>query len=102
MSDVEVVHEPEQQRYAVSVDGRPAGFAAYIRAEGLVVMSHTEVDGSFEGQGVGSALARAALDDLREQGVRVLPTCPFIKAWIDHHPEYRDLLYNAPRTTATD
>lgn len=69
---------------------------------GLVVMSHTAVDGSFEGQGVGSALARAALDDLREQGVRVLPTCPFIKAWIDHHPEYRDLLYNAPRTTATD
>lgn len=102
MSAIEVVHEPEQQRYAVSVDGRPAGFAAYIPAQGMVVFSHTEVDPAFEGQGVGSTLAREALDDVRRQGTKVMPLCPFILAWIHRHPEYGDLVYNAPRSTATD
>lgn len=102
MSAIEVVHEPEQQRYAVSVDGRPAGFAAYIPTPGMVVFTHTEVDRAFEGQGVGSALAREALDDVRRQGHQVMPLCPFILAWIRRHPEYGDMVYNAPRSTATD
>lgn len=102
MSNIQVTHEPDQQRYSVSVDGRPAGFAAYIPAEGMLVFSHTEVYPEFEGQGVGSALAREALDDVRRQGTKLMPMCPFIRAWIHRHPEYGDLVYNAPRSTAKD
>jgi predicted GNAT family acetyltransferase len=53
--------------------------------------------------GVGSALARAALDDVRAEGTHeVLPLCPFIKGWIGHHPDYRDLVYGQPPSTARD
>ena len=62
------------------------------------MFTHTEVDDRFEGQGVGSALARFALDDVRAEGTRrVVPRCPFIKGWIDKHPDYADLTRGRPR-----
>lgn len=61
-------------------------------SEGVTVMPHTEVDDAEEGKGVGSALARRALDDVREAGKRVRPSCPFVRGWIDHHPDYEDLV----------
>ncbi|WP_327682651.1 GNAT family N-acetyltransferase [Kitasatospora sp. NBC_00458] len=70
-----------------------AGFAEYLRSDELVVYQHTVVEPAYEGQGVGGALARAALDDARERGLAVLATCPFIKGWMLRHPEYVDLAY---------
>lgn len=83
----------DRNRYEVRVDGELAGFAEYISMTGLSIFSHTEVFPEFEGQGVGSALARYALNDVRAEGNRqVQPLCPFIKTWIDRHPEYKDLV----------
>ena len=45
-----------------------------------------------EGQGVGAALVRHALDDARAHGWRVVPVCPFVRAYLARHGEYRDLL----------
>jgi predicted GNAT family acetyltransferase len=89
----ETRHEPDQQRYAAYLDGELAGFAAY-QAEGqTIVFTHTEVADAFEGRGVGSAIARGALDDVRANGQRkVVPQCAFIRGWIDKHPDYQDLL----------
>lgn len=82
-----------RERYEVHVDGKLAGFAEYIEMSGLVIFSHTEVLPEFEGQGVGSALARYALDDVRAEGTRrVQPLCPFIKSYIERHPDYQDLV----------
>lgn len=83
----------DEQRYEARVDGALAG-AAYFQAEDdLVVFTHTEVDDAFAGQGVGSALARGALDDVRSDPARrVVPRCPFIRGWIDKHPDYQDLV----------
>lgn len=94
MSDVTVTNNPQENRYEATVDGALAGFAEYQLTDELVVMTHTEVDRAFEGRGVGGALAQFALDDIRGQGTRkVLPICPFIKAWIVKHPDYADLQY---------
>ncbi|WP_035278274.1 GNAT family N-acetyltransferase [Actinokineospora spheciospongiae] len=93
MADVEVRDVVESRRFEAVVDGRVAGFAEYIRGEGLVVFPHTEVDTAFEGRGVGSALARAALDDAKGRGAAVLATCPFIAGWMRRHPEYLELAY---------
>ncbi|MFE4970713.1 GNAT family N-acetyltransferase [Kitasatospora sp. NPDC056651] len=86
--DVEARH-----RFEAWEDDKPAGFAEYLRSEQLVVYPHTVVDPGFEGRGIGSALARAALDDARARGLAVLATCPFIKGWMLRHPEYTDLAY---------
>lgn len=100
--DVVVADNREQHRYEAGVDGAVAGFVDYQLATELVVLTHTEVDPSFEGRGVGSALARAALDDIRERGIKALIICPFITGWVRKHPEYVDVLYGAPRSQVTD
>ena len=98
MSDdttVTVTDNSEEQRFEAHVDGELAGFAEYRLREGVIVFTHTEVDDAFEGRGVGTQLARQALDAVLEAGERrVVPRCPFIKAWIDRHPDYRSLLHD--------
>lgn len=103
MAPVTVADNPDARRYEAHVDGALAGFAEYQLTDALVVLTHTEVEASYEGQGVGGTLARAALDAVRADGTRkVLVVCPFIKAWIDRHPDYADLLYGARPSTVTD
>jgi uncharacterized protein len=92
MSDQAVRDNPAEQRYEIWVDGEPAGFARYQRMGDDLALTHTEIDVRFEGQGLGSALARSILDSLREAGTKVLPYCPFVRGYIDHHPEYLDLV----------
>ena len=93
MADVEIRNNPSENRYEAYLDGEQAGFAAYRLTQDTIVFTHTEVDDELEGHGVGSALARAALDDVRRDGTRrVEPLCPFIKAWIDGHRDYADLV----------
>ena len=94
--DISVTDHPDRHRYEVSVDGRAAGFAAYRLQPGQIVFTHTEVEPEFEGGGVGSALARGALDDVRAKGQQAVPLCPFIAAYIDRHPEYEDLVGDGP------
>ncbi len=94
---IEITDSPDTRRYEARVDGRLAGFAEYLRTNesGLVVFTHTEVAPEFNGQGVGSALARAGLDAARADGLRVLAVCPFITAWMARHPDYQDLAYQS-------
>ncbi|MDQ5974529.1 MAG: uncharacterized protein QG661_1738 [Actinomycetota bacterium] len=97
---IEVRRNDGDQRYEAWVDGVLAGFADYQVTDVLIVFTHTEVGDAYEGQGVGSAIARYALDDVRSTGThRVLPMCPFIKGWMQRHPEYQDLAYGAGIST---
>lgn len=83
-----------RNRFELQVDGDVA-FINYRRAGNVVTMTHAEVPARFEGKGVGSALARGALDLVRAGGGRVVPACPFVAVYVQRHPEYSDLL--APR-----
>lgn len=92
-SDITVEDNQEQHRYEASVDaGVVAGFAEYRDRGGVRVFTHTEVDDAFEGRGVGSTLARAALDDVRRRGIPVRILCPFLTSFVERHPEYADLV----------
>jgi predicted GNAT family acetyltransferase len=102
-AEIEVRKNEDAHRYEAFIDRDRVGFAEYQLTDQLVVFTHTEVEDRCEGLGVGSAIARAALDDVRAEGSRkVLPLCPFIKGWIGHHPDYQDLVYGAPLSTARD
>lgn len=92
MSDIEVRNNPDSSRYEARLDGTLAGFAEYRLRGESVVFTHTEVGDEFEGKGIGSALARGALDDVRAGGHDVVPECPFIKGWIEKHPDYESLV----------
>jgi uncharacterized protein len=92
MSDrapVTVSDDREKSRFeAVDESGVVAGFAAYRREGDRVVFTHTEVDDAFEGRGVGSVLVRTPLDAVREEGLRVVAECPFVRSYVERHPEY--------------
>ena len=91
-ADVEVRDNPEHRRFEAYVDGNLAGFSAYDLTDGGIMILHTEVDDAFEGQGVGSALARQMLDLIRADGeLKVTVLCPFVNAWLRRHPDYQDL-----------
>jgi uncharacterized protein len=90
--DITVQNNPERSRYEAFVDGDLAGYVAYRDGPRGRVFIHTSVDADYEGHGVGSALARGALDDVRTQGIPVIVRCPFITDYIKRHPEYADLI----------
>ncbi|MDO5681716.1 MAG: GNAT family N-acetyltransferase [Propionibacteriaceae bacterium] len=98
MAEVQVTKNEGETRWEAHLDGELAGFAQYQLANDVIVFTHTEVDPKFEGKGVGGALARTALDDVRADGSRkVIIVCPFITGWIARHPEYADLIYGAAK-----
>jgi hypothetical protein len=88
---------PERKRFEATVDGELAGFLVYRSRQGLLALIHTEVEDRFEGRGLGGRLARFALDKAREEGLAVLPFCPFVNGWMKRHPEYVDLVPAAYR-----
>ncbi|NHC43671.1 GNAT family N-acetyltransferase [Motilibacter aurantiacus] len=88
----------DRKRYEGRVEddnGSLAAIAEYIPTDALVVFTHTEVFDGYEGQGVASRLVNAALEDVRRNGGRVLPLCPFVKSYIAKHQEFADLVYSS-------
>jgi predicted GNAT family acetyltransferase len=93
---VQIEDNPQRHRFEARSDGELAGEAYYRLESGgdgeVVVFTHTVVDDAFEGQGVGSTLAREALDEVRRRGSRIRPECSFIRSYIEQHPDYSDLV----------
>ncbi|WP_263730415.1 GNAT family N-acetyltransferase [Cellulomonas sp. SG140] len=92
VNDIDVRDAATEQRYEARQGATVVGVLLYELDGDVVTFTHTEVDPQAEGMGVGSALARRALDDARASGRRVVPACPFVKAWIGRHREYADLV----------
>lgn len=90
-----IENDPERSRFAADIDGRIA-FVEYRRRGNRIYLAHTEVPPALEGHGIGSALAKHALDYARENALQVVPSCPFIAAYIRSHPSYSDLVAAKP------
>ena len=88
---IEVRHAPERNRYEIAVDDSIAGYADYRTTDDALVFSHTVIDESRRGDGLGERLIRDALDDVRRRGQKVVPRCWFVAEFIDAHPEYKEL-----------
>ncbi|WP_282776128.1 GNAT family N-acetyltransferase [Nocardia sp. CC201C] len=83
-----VVRNDTQHRYEVWYGNSLAGFSEYRERDNDTVFIHTEVDSEFGGKGLGKVLAEEAVKDVIERGRVIVPRCPFIKGWLDKHPEY--------------
>jgi len=93
--DVRVVDNPADERYELWVGDEPAGQIVYRLRENAVALIHTEVADAFEGHGLGGKLVSGALADIRERGLRLIPICPFVRSYLQRHPDQADLV--APR-----
>jgi uncharacterized protein len=103
--DTDVADNPPLHRFEIRADGEPAGFTAYPPLEHVYDFTHTEIDPAYEGKGIGSTLIRGTLDEMRARGLGVLPTCPFVRSFVERHPDYLDLVpadararFGLPRT----
>ncbi|WP_328657476.1 GNAT family N-acetyltransferase [Nocardia salmonicida] len=83
-----VVRNVEKNRYDVFFDDVLAGFTEYIERDNDTDFIHTEIDDAFAGKGLGGVLARQAVEDVIARGRTVTAHCPFIRGWLDKHPEY--------------
>ena len=90
---VEVANNTEKRQFQVELDGETA-FAEYRLVDHGIILPHTVVPEAFEGRGVGSALAKAALGYARDHALKVIPTCPFIAGYIRKHPEWHDIVHD--------
>ena len=88
----EVKDNPALSRFEMTI-GDAVAFVEYERAgDGRIALLHTEVPQALSGRGVGSKLVRGTLDAVRAEGLKVVPRCGFVAAYVERHPEYRDLL----------
>src|SRR4051812_37109003 len=87
----DVVNNKAHHRYELNVEGHLAA-TYYTLADGVITFVHTEVPPELGGKGVGSRLVKGALDQVRTDGLKVVAQCPFVKAYIEKHAEYADLL----------
>ena len=90
--DREIRRNDDAQRYELVIDGELVGVADYVVNGSVVVVPHTEIASSRRGGGLGAVLVKGLLDDVRAQGCTVVPTCWFVREYIDQHPEEADLL----------
>ncbi|HSM38080.1 MAG TPA: GNAT family N-acetyltransferase [Candidatus Limnocylindrales bacterium] len=87
--DIVVADNPAEGRYEIRVDGDLAGVAEYRDRGGRRIFVHTVIDDAFAGRGLGNRLAAGALDDAIDRGLPIVPRCPFIRAYLERHPEYQ-------------
>ncbi len=91
---VTVINNTQAHRFEVTLGGEVA-FAEYNLVDHGIILPHTLVPESFEGKGVASALAKTALGYAREHELKVIPTCPFMSAYIQKHPEWHDIVHDS-------
>jgi predicted GNAT family acetyltransferase len=86
-----VTNAEAKHRFELEEEGGTA-FVTYLLEGETITFTHTIVPEELEGRGLGSRLVKGALDEAREQGLKVVPACSFVKHYIERHPDYEDLV----------
>ena len=89
--DFEIVDHPEKKRYEATIEGAIARIE-YIKAKDKIYLTHTEVPQALEGKGVGSKLVAKVLENIDQQGLTLVPLCPFVALYLKRHPEWKRLV----------
>ena len=89
---MDVQHLAGEKRFTVAVEGGEGMLAYESPRAGVIDLQHTVVPEAARERGVGAALVAAAVSHARAQELRIIPTCPFVKHWLEQHPEAADLV----------
>ena len=86
--ELQFTDDPDKRRFVARKGGRFVGYTEYELEPGRIRFTHTVVKPEFEGQGIGSRLARHVVSDAVSRELRITPVCPFVSAWLDRHKEF--------------
>lgn len=81
----------EQGRFETVVEGQLCVLEFVLDGK-VISMNHVGVPESVGGRGIAGVLTRHVLDHSRAEGWQVVPNCPYVKNWIERHPEYQELV----------
>lgn len=87
----ELIDNTEKKQYEFHL-GTEIPRVEYIRAGDKIYLTHTEVPQALAGKGIGSALIRAVLEDIKEKKLTLVPLCPFVALYLQRNPEWKDLV----------
>jgi predicted GNAT family acetyltransferase len=87
-----VVNNEAAHRFEIQTPEGIAELRYRVRGGDTLVLIHTEVPSAIQRHGLASLLARAALEYARQHGLAVEPRCPYVRAYIERHPEFKDLV----------
>lgn len=90
----DVKRNDSESRYEIDL-GDGTAVLAFTERNGKLVLTHTEVPGTHEGQGLGGKLVKAAAADARERGIEIVPQCSYARAWFERHPDEADVVAQA-------
>lgn len=93
----EIHDNREAKAYELQVDGEKA-VVLYNPVAGGLLVTETLVPTALEGRGIASRMAAFVLNDVRERGLMILPTCPFFAGYLQKHREWADVVHPAYRT----
>ena len=91
-AELSFVNDERRGRYQVTRGKRPVAVSEYELEPGRIVFTHTVVRPEFEGQGIGSRLAKFVIQDAQARGLRITPVCPFVRSYLRRHPEYESIV----------
>jgi predicted GNAT family acetyltransferase len=91
-----IADAPDRRRFEASLDDALVGFLAYALTLKRINLIHTEVLPDYEGHGIAAALTRFALDDARRRGLGVIATCPYVRRYLESHPDDLDIVIGWP------
>lgn len=92
MSEIEVIHNIKKQVFSVTLNEQICELK-YHREGNLLDMYHTFVPDSLRGKGIAGKIAAAALDYVQKNNFTVKPSCPYVKKFMDLHPEFQNLMH---------
>lgn len=90
MMDEKVEHDEDQGRFYITTDGKEA-YLAYSEQDGVLDLYSTYVPQELRGQGIAGKVVKEGLEHAKKEGYQVRPSCPYVAAYIQKHPEYQDL-----------
>jgi len=92
MTEPEVRHEADRQRFVIEIGDAVALLTYAVVDEATLNYNHSFVPPALRGRGLAGVLTRHALGYAAAQGLKVVPSCPYVGRYIEKHPEYAHLL----------
>ena len=91
MSELKIIDNKAENRFEAEIEDHLA-IVEYIRKNGKIFVTHTEVPKALEGKGYGSKLVVGVLTKIEEEREQLVALCPFVRAYLMRHPEWNRLL----------
>lgn len=90
--DYELIDNKERRQYEFHIEKHTPRIEYIKSSNGEIYLTHTEVPPALNGRGIGSLLVEKSLKDIEDQGLRLVPLCPFVAAYIHKHPEWKRIV----------